>query len=118
MSSKILVTKYIPEVVPNDLKLCERDGLLTYNDQLKYERFTHDPEKYLKKAEVFNFEMLRSRCRRDKRTFSDKYCQTVFESDVQKMSQKERKKSRLCLFAFSQERYFRRKNIDSFSFFR
>ena len=86
------MTKYIPEVVPNNLKLCERDGLLTYNDQLKYERFTQDPDKYLEKTEVFNFGMICSRCRRDKKTFSGKYFQTVFQSNVQKLSQKERKK--------------------------
>ena len=46
MSDKILVAKYILEVVPNDLKLYERDGLLTYTDQLKYECLTQDPDKY------------------------------------------------------------------------
>ena len=93
MSDKILVTKYITEVVPNDLKSYERDGPLTYIDQLIYERFTQDPGKYLGKAEVVNFQMIHNRCRGDKSTFYDKYYQTVFQSDVQKMSQKERKKA-------------------------
>ena len=93
MSDKILVTKYITEVVPNDLKWYEKNELLTYIDQLKYERFTQDPDKYLEKAEVVNFEMTHNRCSRDKRTISVKYYQTVFQSNVQKMSQRERKKA-------------------------
>lgn len=52
MSGKNLVNKYIPEVVPSNLKWFERDGLFTYIDQLKYERFISGPDKYFEKAEV------------------------------------------------------------------
>lgn len=49
MSEKILVNIYVPDYVPKDLKWYERDWLLTYIDQLKYERFISDPDNYLKK---------------------------------------------------------------------
>ena len=52
MSEKIVVKKYIPEVVPSNLKWFEGDGLLTHIDHLKYERFISNLDKYLEKAEV------------------------------------------------------------------
>ena len=93
MSEKIPVNKYIPEVVPSNLKWFERDGLLIYIDQLKYERFISDPDKYLEKANVIKFEMIHNRCRGDPRTYSNKHYQTVVNFDVKKMSKKERKKA-------------------------
>ena len=44
MSDKIFVNKYVPVYVPQDLKWYERDGLLTYINQIKYERFSEDPD--------------------------------------------------------------------------
>ena len=44
MSEKTFVNKYIPEYTPNNLKWYERDGLLTYIDQLKYEEFSSNPD--------------------------------------------------------------------------
>ena len=71
-----LVNKNIPEVVPSNLKWFERDGLLTYTDQLKYERFISHPDKYLEKAEEIN--LIHNRFRDDpkiffQQTFSDCY---------------------------------------------
>ena len=118
MSEKILVNKYIPKVVPKDLKWYERDGLFTYIDQLKYELFTNDPDKYLEKAEVVNFEMIHNRCRGDPRKFSDKYYQTVVKSDLEKNVSKREKESCCCLFEFREKRYFCRKKVRFFPFFR
>ena len=53
MSDKIFVNKYVPVYVPQDLKRYERDGLLTYIKQIKYERFSEDPDDYLKKLRKF-----------------------------------------------------------------
>ena len=63
MADKIFVNKYVPEYVPQDLKWYERDGLMTYIDQLNDERFSEDPEGYLKKAEVANFDIILSQIR-------------------------------------------------------
>ena len=93
MSDKIFVNKYIPEAVPSNLKWYERDGLLTYIDQLKYERFNSDPDKYLEKAQVINFDIIHNRCRGGYQTYSDKHYQTVVLSDVINMFQKERKRA-------------------------
>ena len=86
MSEKIVVKKYIPEVVPSNLKWFERDELLTHIDHLKYERFISNLDKYLEKAEVMNFEMIHNKYRGDPRIFSNKHHQAVVNSDVKKLS--------------------------------
>ena len=48
MSEKKTVNKYAPEYVPSDLKWYEREGLLTYIEQLKYSDFSRDPDHCLK----------------------------------------------------------------------
>ena len=86
MAEKIFVNKYIPEYVPLDLKWYERDGLMTYINQLNYEQFSEDPGGYLKKAELVNFDVIHNQHRG---TPTQNFC----TSDVKKMPQKERKKA-------------------------
>ena len=52
MSSQqtINVNSYIPPYIATDLKWYERDGLLTYIDRLKYERFEKDRDAYFEKC--------------------------------------------------------------------
>ena len=90
--SKRAVNKFVPNYFPEDLKWFERDGLLTYVDQIKYSEFSSDPDKYLKQAEVVNFDMIHARCRGDKQYLTDKYYQTVVSDDVKNMPQKDKKK--------------------------
>ena len=73
MSDTIYVNKHIPEVVPEDLPWYERDGLLTYIDQLKYKQFTFDPDVYIKKAKVINFDMIYAQCSWGPQQYSDKH---------------------------------------------
>ena len=87
------MNRYIPEVVPENLPWNERDGLMTYIDQLKYKDFTSNPDTYLEKAEIINFDMIYVRCGCRPQQYSDKYYQTVRASDVFKMSQKEKNKA-------------------------
>ena len=93
MSEKKFVNKHIPGYTPNNLKWYERDDLLIYIDQLKYEEFSSDLDRYLKKAEIINFDFIDKRCRSDTQKFSDKYYQTVVSKDVEKMPQSHFKKS-------------------------
>ena len=116
MSDKIFVNKYIPEAVPSNLKWYERDGLLTYIDQLKYKRFTSDSDKYLEKAQVINFDMIHNRCRGDHQTYSDKDYQTVAWSDVKNMSQKERKRAIAACLRSERKGIFVGKNSHSLTF--
>ena len=77
-SEKILTNKYIPEVVPLDLPWYERDGLLTYCDQMKYKDFLDDPDSYIKNAQIINFDMIHAQCHGQPRENSDKHYQTVW----------------------------------------
>ena len=79
------------------MKWYEHHGLMTYIDQLKYERFSEDPDGYLKKTKVVNFDIIYNQITGTPRQNSDNYYQTVSTSDVKKMPQKE-KKSCQCLF--------------------
>ena len=45
---KKLVNNYIPEYVPSNLPWDERDGLMTYIDQLKYQEFIEDTDNLLR----------------------------------------------------------------------
>ena len=63
MADKIFVDKYVPEYVPQGLKWYERDGLMVYIDQLNYQRVSEDPDGYLKKSDVVNFDIINSQIR-------------------------------------------------------
>ena len=93
MSIQRAVNKYVPDYVSPDLKWYERDGFLTYIDQLKYSEFSKNPDGSVKNAKVVNFEIIHVQCRGDGRKFDDKYYQTVSESSVKNMPQKEMKKA-------------------------
>ena len=90
---KILTNKYIPEVVPLDLPWHEKDGLLTYCDQMKYKDFLDDTDTYIKNAQIINFDMIHSQYRGQQRENRDKHYQTAWAKDVKKTSQKKKKRS-------------------------
>ena len=49
--------KYVPDFVPNDLKWYERVELLTWYDQMKYERFLEDVNNHFANTKIVNFEL-------------------------------------------------------------
>ena len=63
----IFVKKYIPVTVPSNSNWYEKEELLIYINQLKYERFTSNPDKYLEKTQVINFDIINNRYRSDHR---------------------------------------------------
>ena len=92
-AGKIFANKYIPKYVPEDLPWNEKNGLLSYKDQLKYKDFISDPNAHIKNTQVINFEMIHAQCRGEPRTHYNKYFQTVTQEDVKKMHEKDKKKS-------------------------
>lgn len=40
----------------------ERDGLITYTDQLKYEQFITNPDNHFANAEIVSFDIIHHRC--------------------------------------------------------
>lgn len=99
ISDKIYLNKYTPEVISEDLPWNKKDSLMKYIDRLKYKVFISNPDSYLEKAEVINFDMIYARCGHQPQQYSDKHYQTVCTSDVSKMSQKEKRKPFLPVFA-------------------
>ena len=61
-AGKIFANNYIPKYVPEDLPWYERDGLLTYIDQLKYKKFIFEPDAAVKNTKIINFNMIRAQC--------------------------------------------------------
>ena len=57
--------KYIPPFVKQNLKWYERDGLITYIDQLEYKKFEEDRDTYLEKIKITNFDIIHSKCRNE-----------------------------------------------------
>ena len=53
-----VATKYVPGFVPNDVKWYEKDGLLTWYDQMKYERFLQDVNNHFANIKIVNFEII------------------------------------------------------------
>ena len=67
-------------------KQYERDGLLTYIDQLKYSDFSAHPDSYISCTKVVNFDMIyKDVCRYSEQSKPTKFYQTVKNSDVKKM---------------------------------
>ena len=50
--------KYVPEFVPSDLKWYERDGLMTWYDQVKCEQFLEDVNKHFSETKIVNFDII------------------------------------------------------------
>ena len=96
--SKIFANSYVPEYVSENLPGYERDGLMTYIDQLKWKKFISDPDASIKNIKVINFEMIHAQCRVTPCTHSNQLYQTVREKIVAKMPKQDRKKNSRVLF--------------------
>ena len=49
---------YVPEYVPSDLSMYERDGLMTWYDQRKCEEFLRDPKNHFKNTKMVDFDII------------------------------------------------------------
>ena len=83
-AGKIFANNYIPKYVPEDLPWYERDGLLTYIDQLKYKEYISDPDAAVQNTKAINFDMIHAQCWGTPRSHSDNFYQTVREKDVKR----------------------------------
>ena len=79
---------YIPRYVKADLKLYKKDGLLTYIDQLKYQEYEKNWEKWLQNHIVINFDMIHARWRGSPLTTSAREYNTSREEDFKTYPEK------------------------------
>ena len=80
---KILQIFYIPDSVPENLKCFKRDGLITYTDKLKHDKFIKDIDGHFKRIEVINFDIIHRQARGE--TIDQnlvKKCKTIDNSSV------------------------------------
>ena len=50
--------KCVPELIPSDLRWYERDGIMTWYDQVKSEQFLEDVNKHFSETKIVNFDMI------------------------------------------------------------
>ena len=75
------------------MKRYDRDGSLTYFDQLKQQEYSKDPGSYLSRVNVVNFDMIHAQCHDQEQKSSDKFYKTVSEKSLVGMPAEERVKS-------------------------
>ena len=77
--------KYIPPFVRQNLKWYERDGSITYINQLEYKKFEEDRDAYLEKIKITNFDIIYSKCRNEPLENEIKYYKTIDTKDLKQM---------------------------------
>ena len=70
---KNLAIKYIPNYIPKNHPWYERDGLMTYIEQLKYKKFKENRDSHFKNTEIVNFDIINHQCRGECLQNSKKY---------------------------------------------
>lgn len=73
-----------PAIFPWD----ERDGLMTFIDQLKYQEFIEDTDKHFKYARIVNFDIIRKEVAQTKLPKETEKYQTIDNSRLGKYPQK------------------------------
>ena len=66
MSNNNCVNNYVPEFVPQDLPRYERDGLMTYYNQVKCQEYLRNSDNHFKTAKIINFDIIRREAAREK----------------------------------------------------
>ena len=59
--SKKLDNHFVPKYVPNDFPWYERDGLMTWYDQVKCQQFLEDTDEHFQNLKIINFDMINSK---------------------------------------------------------
>ena len=91
---------------------------MTHMDQLKYKEFISNTDAAIENTKIVNFEMIHAQCRGTPCTHSHQFYQTVRETIIAQLPQKDRKKNCCGLFEIRKKGRFRwKKNISFFSFF-
>ena len=56
------INTYVPKFVPKDLPWCERDSLIAWRDQCKYEDFLRDADQHFNQVKSTNFHIFSREC--------------------------------------------------------
>ena len=81
---------YIPPYVKENLKWYERDGLLTYIDQLKYAEFKKDRDAYVNETKIVNWDIIHNKRRGDKLDKAIREYNTITKENLKQMPPSEK----------------------------
>ena len=76
---------FIPPYVKENLKWYERDGLLTYIDQLKWSEFKNDRDTYINETKMVNFDIIHNEHRGDKLIKTKKEYNTITKENLKQL---------------------------------
>ena len=104
------MNSYVPKSVPKDLSWYERDGLMTWYNQMKCEDFLRDTNKHFQEAKKVNFNIIHRQCYGEEvpKHLLKQY-QTVDDKSVSEYSTSDQDKIFLVLFAQIEKTFFLRK---------
>ena len=83
-------TAYIPRYVKENLKWYEKEGLITYIDQLKYKEFQKDRDAYINQTKITNFDIIHHECRGDRLDISIKEHNTIKKEKLKQLPPSEK----------------------------
>ena len=77
---------YVPKYTPP-----EKRDFLTYLDDLQYQKFEENPDKYMKNVKIINFDLIHHQCRGDRLQHSEEHYQTIFEKNLVRHKKEDKK---------------------------
>ena len=83
-------SSYIPPYVKDNLKWYEKEGLITYFNQLEYKEFKKDRDAYINETKIINFDIIHHICRGDKLEKTIKEHNTVKKEKLKQMPPSEK----------------------------
>ena len=107
------VNNYVLEYFPKDLLWYERDGLMTWYDQVKCENFLRDTGKHFKEAKIINFNIIHQEARGEKVPEEVlKHYQTLQDHRVRQYSEPDQRKILSSAFRTdTKDLFFKRKTV-------
>ena len=81
---------FIPPYVKENLKWYERDGLLSYIDQLKWNEFKNDRDTYVNETKLVNFDIIHNEHRGDKLKKTIKEYNTITKENLKQFPPSEK----------------------------
>ena len=103
--------RYIPPYVKENLKWYEKEGLITYFQQLEYKEFKRDRDAYINQTKILNFDIIHHICRGDKLEKTIKEHNTVKKENLKQMPPSEKYAAVAACFRSSNKNIFVEKTV-------
>ena len=104
-------SSYIPPYVKENLKWYEKEGLITYFQQLEYKEFKRDRDTYINQTKILNFDIIHHMCRGDKLEKTIKEHNTIRKENLKQMPPSEKYAAVAACFRSSNKNIFVEKPV-------